>query len=443
MQIPASQEAENYVLSALLTADSEDSPLSQRAASLVFEKLDEVDFVSLKNRIIFRHLKELYQSQAPLEIISLTESLQANGDLEKVGKTYILELISLEPVLTNIEHYINIIKEKSLLRRLLHISNDIQQKISSGVSAQELLAYIEETVFTVASSSKTSTLKFADVIPEVLDKLNKIYSKKIKITGIPTGFIDLDKKTSGFQKGNLIVIAARPSMGKTALALNIAANVAIRSKIPVAIFSLEMPAIQLANRILCSESRINLQNLNRGEITEDELARFVSIAHSTTNAPIFIDDTSSITIYELRARARRLKLEKNIGLIVIDYLQLLSTGRRKESKQQEVAEISRILKLLAMELDIPIIALSQLNRSPELRQDKRPTLADLRESGAIEQDADMVIFIYRDEYYNPDTELKNIAELIIAKHRNGPVGTVNVAFFSNYTRFDNLVEGEV
>jgi len=437
--LPANVEAERYVLGTLLKTDIIDTPEAEATASLIFEKLSEDDFSSPRHRIIFSALKKLYEKGYPLEFIALAEELTTQGKLEEAGgAAYISELAAMTPPVGNPEYYVNLLKNKALLRRLYRLSEQIKTKVlTETAEAEEVMDWLEQKLLNISSHRRTTVVDFSSLADSALTKLDQIYTNNIEHVGVPSGFVDLDRKTGGFQPGSLVVLAARPSMGKTALALNIASNVAIRQKKPVLIFSLEMPAEQLFFRILCAEAKVNLQLLLRGELYEEELERFITLAHLDKGAPIYIADEPTINVYELKAKAKRLKIEKGIEMIIVDYLQLLSAGRR-DSKQQEVAEVSRTLKLLAIELEVPVIALSQLNRAPEQRQDKRPTLADLRESGAIEQDADLVIFIYRDEYYNPDTELKNVAELIIGKNRNGPVGTVQLAFFKEYTRFENL-----
>ncbi len=339
----------------------------------------------------------------------------------------------------NIKHYAKIVQEKSILRKLIVTANNINRESYEGKnSIDNIIENAEKNLLNIVQNrTKEDFYPIQEILVSSIETIEKIIKNKGELTGISTGFKDLDRKTAGLQNSDLILIAARPSMGKTAFALNIARYVTVKEKVSTAIFSLEMSKEQLVNRILCSEARIDAQNFRTGDLQDKD---FVSIAEATSilsEAPLYIDDTPGISIMELRAKCRRLKIEKNLGLVIIDYLQLMS-GNSKESRQQEISEISRSLKALAREIEAPIIALSQLSRACETRADHRPMLSDLRESGAIEQDADIVMFLYRDEYYNPDTEKKNQAELIIAKQRNGPTGTVDLAWLGQYTKFGDL-----
>lgn len=370
----------------------------------------------------------------------MAEALRQRGTLEAVGGgVYISDLSMAVPSTANVRYYIKIVEEKSILRRLIAASNEI---IRDSYEASEDLDLIvdsaEKKIFDI--SQRKNTRAFEHVKTILLDTYNKIEEltkNKGKVVGVETGFADFDMRTSGLQPSDLILVAARPSMGKSSFAINIAQYAAVHNKVPVAIFSLEMSKDQLVQRMLSSETNVELQRIRTGDLNEDDWMRLVQAAEPLSQAPIFIDDTPGISAMEIRSKARRLKLEHGLGLIVIDYLQLMSGRGKAESRQQEVSEISRSLKALARELDVPVIALSQLSRAPEARQDHRPMLSDLRDSGAIEQDADLVVFLYRDEYYNPETEKKNIAEAIIAKQRNGPTGTVELVWLGQFTKFAN------
>lgn len=337
--------------------------------------------------------------------------------------------------------YIKIVEEKSLLRQLIKASNElIDLGYAQNEDVEMVMDQAEKKIFNIMQGKNQKGFSvIKDVLIESFAEIEKLYNQKEPITGVPTGFSDLDYKTAGLHNSDLVLIAARPAMGKSAFALNIASNAAIKANVPVVIFNLEMSKSQLVNRMLCSEAMVDSNKIRTGKIEEDDWGKLATALGPLSEAPIYIDDTPGISITEIRAKCRKLKLEKNIGLIVIDYLQLIQgSGKRNSSREQEISEISRSLKILAKELDVPVIALSQLSRAAEQRQDHRPMLSDLRESGAIEQDADIVMFLYRDDYYNPDTEKKNIAEVILAKHRAGSTGTVELLWMGSYTKFANI-----
>ena len=363
------------------------------------------------------------------------------GKLDNVGGLeYIVGLPDKVPTTANVDRYIKIVEEKSMLRNLIKTANEI---LSMGYDqtedVEDVMDLAEKKIFDVMQKkSKTGYTSIKDVLVESFTKLEELYNQKQHVTGVPTGFIDLDRMTAGLHGSEFILIAARPAMGKSAFALNIATYAATRANVPVAIFSLEMSKEQVGNRILCSEALVDSNNVRTGDLNDEELSKLAETSGELSQAPIYIDDTAGITITEMRARCRKLKLEKNIGLVVVDYLQLIQGSGKTSGREQEIAEISRSLKILAKELEIPVIALSQLSRAVEARDDHRPMLSDLRESGSIEQDADIVMFLYRDDYYIEDSPEKNVAEVIIAKQRAGSTGTVKLAWIGNYTKFANL-----
>ena len=378
----------------------------------------------------------------PIDIITLKSELKSMGKFEAVGGLeYIVQLPDKVPTTSNVEQYIKIVEEKSMLRALIKTADEL---ITLGYDptqeVEQVIDTAEKKIFQVMQKKNQkgySSIK--DILVDTFTQLEQLYNQKESITGVPTGFVDLDYRTSGLHNSDLILVAARPAMGKSAFALNIATNAAVRAKVPVAIFSLEMSKEQMTNRILCSEAMVDSAKVRTGKIDDDEWAKLAATSGELSEAGIYIDDTPGISIMEIRAKCRKMKLEKNIGLVVIDYLQLVQGSNKKGgSREQEIAEISRSLKILAKEIDVPVIALSQLSRAPEQRIDHRPMLSDLRESGSIEQDADIVMFLYRDDYYNEDTEKKNIAEVIIAKHRSGATGTVELLWLANYTKFANI-----
>ncbi len=432
-QPPNNSEAEQAVLSSMM--------LEMDSAIYAHEHLQKDDFYRPDHQIIFAAMEELLIENEPVDIVTVKDKLEQNGLLKKVGGIEFLTLLANNFYTSaNLKQYVKIIKDKSILRRLIKISSQISLSSYEAKDSVELiLEGAEKSIFNIIQNRDSAEFaQLNEVLVEAIDNIEKIFYSKEKITGIPTGFIDFDSKTAGLQNSDLILLAARPSMGKTAFALNIAQYAALQKKVPVAIFSLEMSKTQLANRLLCAQAMIDAQNLRTGNISQDDWSKIALALAPLSNAPIFIDDTPAISSAQLRAKCRKLKLEKNIGLVVIDYLQLMSGSGRSDSRQQEISEISRSLKSIAREINVPIIALSQLSRACEARADHRPMLSDLRESGAIEQDADVVAFLYRDEYYNPDTDKKNQAELIIAKQRNGPTGTIDLLWSSAYTKFMNM-----
>ncbi|MBO8137141.1 MAG: replicative DNA helicase [Desulfotomaculum sp.] len=429
---PQNIDAEQSVLGALL--------LNREAVYKVMAIIKPEDFYRDSHREIYEAILSLVDRNDPVDMITVSEELRQKGTLEKVGGvSYVATLASLVPTAANVEYYARIVEEKSLLRQMIQLSNRISAKGYEGEDVRQLMGQIEQSLTEISSRQQSKALTaISDILLKTFDDIEQIHKNKSELTGVPTGFIDFDKMTSGLQKSDLIILAARPSMGKTTLGLMMALNAAVRSKTPVAVFSLEMSKEQLVQRMLCAEAMVDQHKLRTGALKPEDWERLTEVAGYLAEAPIYIDDTASISVREMRAKARRLQGEKGLGLIVIDYLQLMQGDRRTESRQQEIAEISRALKGLAKELNIPVVALSQLSRAVEQRQDKRPIMSDLRESGSIEQDADVVVFIYRDDYYNPESEKQGIAELIIAKQRNGPVGTVELGFFKEYTKFVNL-----
>jgi replicative DNA helicase len=392
--------------------------------------------------MIYEAMIELGESGQPIDLVTLTSKIQDKGQLEDIGGvSYLAKLAHGVPTAANVDYYAQIIEEKAMLRRLIRAATQIvSEGYSSGEDVAGMLSDAERKIMEISNGrSGSGFIAIRDVVMEVFDRVELLHQNKGNTTGIPSGFVDLDKMTAGFQRNDLIIVAARPSVGKTAFALNIAQNVAVRAKETVAIFSLEMSAAQLVQRMICAEANLDANVMRTGEFKgDDDWAKLTMGIAALSEAEIYIDDTPGITVADIRAKCRRLKAEKGLGMIVIDYLQLIhGRGKAGENRQQEVSEISRTLKQIARELEVPVIALSQLSRGVEQRQDKRPMMSDLRESGSIEQDADIVAFLYRDDYYNQETEKKNIIEIIIAKQRNGPVGTVELVFLKNYNKFAN------
>lgn len=431
---PHDIEAEQAIIGSMLT--------DKDAVIAAVEVLQEQDFYREDNKIIYSAILNLYNRAEPIDIITLKSELKSMGKFEAVGGLeYIVQLPDKVPTTSNVEQYIKIVEEKSMLRALIKTADEL---ITLGYDptqeVEQVIDTAEKKIFQVMQKKNQkgySSIK--DILVDTFTQLEQLYNQKESITGVPTGFVDLDYRTSGLHNSDLILVAARPAMGKSAFALNIATNAAVRAKVPVAIFSLEMSKEQMTNRILCSEAMVDSAKVRTGKIDDDEWAKLAATSGELSEVGIYIDDTPGISIMEIRAKCRKMKLEKNIGLVVIDYLQLVQGSNKKGgSREQEIAEISRSLKILAKEIDVPVIALSQLSRAPEQRIDHRPMLSDLRESGSIEQDADIVMFLYRDDYYNEDTEKKNIAEVIIAKHRSGATGTVELLWLANYTKFANI-----
>lgn len=431
---PQNIEAEQAVLGAIF--------LEPASLILVSEILIPEDFYRNSHQLLFDVMLKLNEDGKAVDVITVTEELSSAKQLEDVGGlSYLSELAGAVPTAANIEYYARIVEEKSLLRRLIKTATTIAQDgYARQDEVEEVLDEAERNIMEVANRKNTSAFQnIKDVLVRTYDNIELLHHRKGDVTGIPSGFSELDRMTAGFQRNDLIIVAARPSVGKTAFALNIAQNVATKTEENVAIFSLEMGSEQLVMRMLCSEGNINAQNLRTGTLTSEDWRKLTMAMGSLSNSGIFIDDTPGIRISEIRSKCRRLKQEHGLGMILIDYLQLIQgSGRMKENRQQEVSEISRSLKALARELEVPVIALSQLSRGVEQRQDKRPMMSDIRESGSIEQDADIVAFLYRDDYYDSESENKNIIEIIIAKQRNGPVGTVQLAFVKEYNKFVNL-----
>jgi replicative DNA helicase len=441
---PHSVEAEQSVLGGLL--------LEASALDKISDLMTDDDFYRQEHRLIFRQIVRLSEQAKPVDVITVAEALEIAGELDKVGGLpYLGGLAQNVPSAANIRRYGEIVRERSIMRKLAEVGSDIASSAynPTGRDAAQLLDEAESKVFEIAeagSKGKQGFVAMPPLLSQVVERIETLYARDnpSDITGTATGFTDLDRKTSGLQAGDLIIIAGRPSMGKTALAVNIAENVAMDSNKPVAIFSMEMGATQLAMRMLGSVGKLNQQDLRTGRLQDDDWGRLTHALGKLNDAPIHIDESAALSSLDLRARSRRLHRQNNgLGLIVVDYLQLMSSnvGKPSENRATEISEISRSLKALAKELHVPVIALSQLNRSLEQRTDKRPVMSDLRESGAIEQDADLILFIYRDEVYNPDSPQQGKAEIIIGKQRNGPIGKIELLFRGEYTRFDNLAPG--
>lgn len=415
--------------------------LDRDAASIALEVLSPDAFYRPDHRMVFEAAEELYRSGAPIDVVTVKNKLEEKGMFEQVGGLqFLAQLSTAVGTSVNVRHYAGIVEEKAVLRRLIRTAGEISQMSYEGKEDVNLIMdQAEKNIFDIMQGRHSEQFHhIRDIAVDSIEKIEDIYHSKGKLTGVSTGFVDFDAKTAGLQKSDLILLAARPSMGKTAFALNIIQNAAIRGNVPTAVFSLEMSREQLVNRMLCSEAMLDAQKLRTGQLEENDWTDLIRAMGPLSEAPIYIDDTPGVTPMEVRSKCRRLKAEKGLGLIVIDYLQLMNGNGRNDSRQQEISEISRSLKAIAREMEAPVIALSQLSRACEQRADHRPMLSDLRESGAIEQDADVVAFLYRDEYYFPDTEKKNQAELIIAKQRNGPTGTVDLIWMGQYTKFGNL-----
>ena len=430
--LPQSIEAEQSVIGSMI--------IDKSAIAQVAEKLTEDDFYRDGHKIIYKSIFEMFKNDMAVDLVTLLEYLKSTDQLEKAGGvTYITEVSSSVPTTANLSSYIKIVEEKSILRRLIKASTAIiEDSYNKQGEVEGVLDLAEKKIFDIAEKRSTSDFEaLSDVLERGFLEIERLFNNKGQITGVPSGFTDLDAKTSGFQKGDMVLIAARPSMGKTTFALNIAENAALREGKSVVIFSLEMPKEQLAYKLLCSEANVDMLKLRTGNLDDKDWENIARATGPLSKAKIYIDDTAGVTVMEMRSKCRRLKMEYGIDLILIDYLQLMS-GASSENRQQEVSEISRSIKALAKEMECPVIALSQLSRAPEQRADHRPMLSDLRESGSIEQDADLVMFLYRDEYYNKETEDKNMAECIVAKHRNGPVGTVKMAFLGALSKFGDL-----
>ena len=432
---PNDVDAEQAVIGSMLT--------DKDAVIAAIEVLKEEDFYREDNKTIYSAILNLYNRSEPIDIITLKSELTAMGMFDKIGGfEYIVGLPEKVPTTANVEKYINIVKEKSELRRLIKTANEIiEQGYDPTENIDDIMNNAEKNIFNVMQDKDQKGYSpIKDVLVDTFTELEQLYNQKQHVTGVPTGFIDLDYKTAGLHNSDLVLIAARPAMGKSAFALNLATNAAVKANVPVVLFSLEMSKEQMVNRILCSEAMLDSNKVRTRKIDDEDWIKLANTMGELSEAPIYIDDTPGISINEIRAKCRKLKLEKNIGMVVIDYLQLVqgSSKRSQGSREQEISEISRSLKILAKEINVPVIALSQLSRAPEQRPDHRPMLSDLRESGAIEQDADIVMFLYRDDYYNEDSEDKGLAEVILAKHRAGSTGTVKLVWLGNYTKFANM-----
>ena len=431
--LPHSVEAEQSVIGSMI--------MDRDAIMTASEVITSEDFYQSQYGVLFDAMLELYNEGKPVDLVTLQERLREKDVPPEISSLeFVRDLLDAVPTSANVRHYATIVQEKSMLRKLIKVNEDIANTCYlAREKTEDILEETEKNIFDLLQYRSTGDfVPIKQVVLNALDKIEKASKNKGTVTGIPTGFIDLDYKTSGFQPSDLILIAARPSMGKTAFVLNVAQHMAFKEGKTVAIFSLEMSKEQLVNRLFSLESKVDSQALRTGNLTDEDWAKLIEGAAVVGKSNLIIDDTPGISIAELRSKCRKFKLEHDLGIIIIDYLQLMSGGKHSESRQQEISEISRSLKAVARELNVPVVALSQLSRAVEQRPDHRPMLSDLRESGAIEQDADVVMFLYRDDYYNNDTDKKNIAEVIIAKQRNGPIGTVELVWLPNYTKFANM-----
>ncbi len=429
---PHSVESEQSILGSIL--------LDKDAIITVTETIQPEDFYKQAHKIIYECMMKLNNKSEPIDLITLTEELKKQGHLEDVGGiSYITSLSTIVPTTSNVKYYADIVKEKSVLRKLIKVSNDILNLgYDSSTKVEDILEKAEKQIFDISQEKSSEDFKpINSVLMDAYDMIEKLYTNKEDITGITTGFEDLNNKTNGLQRTDLILIAARPAMGKTAFSLNLVQNAALKGSASVAVFSLEMSKEQLVQRMLAAQSHVELKKIKNGSLDENDWPRIIDAMSVLSNANIYIDDTPGIKISELRSKCRKLKIEKGLDLILIDYLQLMEGEGSNESRQQEISKISRSLKIIAKELNCPVIALSQLSRAPEQRADHRPMLSDLRESGAIEQDADIVMFLYRDEYYHPDSERKNIGEIIISKNRHGETGSVELVWLGEIQKFAN------
>jgi len=436
---PHNIEAEIAVLGSML--------ISKDAIAQAINMLNQSSFYKGAHQKIFSAIIDLYDKNKAVDLVTVIEELKRRAVLEDIGgASYITHLTSMIPTAANIVHYAKIVKEKSILRSLINTATHIiQESYDPKISPHEILDKSEQMIFEIASNKllESKSVPLRDVIKDSIEAIDNLYQRKENVTGIPTGYHELDTMTAGLQRSDLIIIAGRPSMGKSSLAACITEHAGVIEKYPVAFFSLEMSKEQLVQRFLCSHARVNAHKVRTGFLSQSDWPRLTNAAGKLSEAPIFIDDTPALSPLELRAKARRLKSQHDIKLIVVDYLQLMQGMPGIENRQQEISDISRSLKSLARELNVPVIGISQLSRAVEQRAEHRPQLSDLRESGAIEQDADLVILLLREEYYNPTEENKGITEVIVAKQRNGPVGTVKLTFINEYTRFENLSYREV
>jgi replicative DNA helicase len=434
---PHSIEAEQAVLGGLM--------LDNRAWEQIADLVTEVDFYRRDHRLIFRSIANLEATEQPFDVVTLSEQLGKNDEQEDAGGlAYLGRLAKETPSAANIKAYAGIVRERSVLRQMIEIGTDIAGNAYNpeGRESRELIDEAERRVYQIAEQGTKIGNGFVGMktlLAKTVENIDKLYEQEGTISGVSTGFSEFDEMTTGLQKGDLVIVAGRPSMGKTTFAMNIAENAAIANKTSVAVFSMEMPAESLTMRMISSLGRIDQHHLRTGQLTDDDWPRITSAVSILSEAKVFVDDTPALSPSELRARARRLKREHGLGMIVIDYLQLMQLAGSNENRATEISEISRSLKALAKELEVPVIALSQLNRSLEQRPNKRPVMSDLRESGAIEQDADLIVFIYRDEVYNDDSPDKGTAEIIIGKQRNGPIGTTRLTFLGKYTKFENFI----
>ena len=431
--LPHSVEAEQFVIGAMI--------MDREAIVVASELITAEDFYNKQYGILFDTMVELNDEGKPVDLVTLQDRLKEKDVPPEVSSLeFVRDLITAVPTSANIKYYAGIVAEKSTLRKLIRLNEEIANTCYAGKESLEIiLEETEKKIFEVVQKRNTGDfVPIRQVVMNAMDKIEKAAKNKGAVTGIPTGFVDLDYRTAGMQPSDLVLIAARPSMGKTAFVLNIAEHVAFRQNKTVAIFSLEMSKEQLVNRLFSLESKVDSQHIRTGQLSDQEWEKLIESAGVIGKSNLIIDDTPGISIAELRSKCRKYKLEHNLSMIIIDYLQLMSGSGRTDSRQQEISDISRSLKAVARELSVPVLALSQLSRAVEQRPDHRPMLSDLRESGAIEQDADVVMFIYRDDYYNHDTDKKDVAEIIIAKQRNGPIGTIELAWLPNYTKFANL-----
>ncbi|MCL2499115.1 MAG: replicative DNA helicase [Defluviitaleaceae bacterium] len=437
---PHDLDAEQAVLASML--------FDREAISVSCEVVNGSDFYSPANQSLFETMVELFSKGIAVDVLTLSDKLSEKGLLEQIGgRDMVVRLAGTYYTSANIRQHAQIVADKSILRQLIKASGQI---LASGYDPREsldaLLEHAEKSIFDISQrNTNRDFTSMSYVIAETLDKLEQLYQTQGAVTGVPTGFVDIDRKLAGLQPADLILVGSRPSMGKTAFLLSVAHNAAVRDGVPTAIFSLEMSAAQLGIRLLSAEGMVDSQRLRTGQLEGDDWDKVSEAIPRLSAAPLYIDDTAGISITEMRAKCRRLKTEKKLGLVIVDYLQLMSSaaGARPESRQLEISEISRSLKAMAKELSVPVVVAAQLSRAVEARKDRRPMLSDLRESGAIEQDADVVAFLYRDEYYNPETLKKNHAEVIIAKQRNGPTGTVELTFLGAYTKFINMMRGSM
>ena len=431
---PHSVESEQSILGSII--------LDKEAIITVAETIQPMDFYKEAHKIIYESMLKLNSNNEPIDLITLIEELRKEGHLDSIGGiSYLTSLSTIVPTTSNVKYYANIVKEKSVMRQLIKASNEIiNLGYDASTDVQEILDKAEKNIFDISQEKSGDDIQPINVVlQDTFEMIEKLCTDKSEVTGITTGFADLNKKINGLQRTDLILLAARPAMGKTAFSLNLVQNAALKGDASVAVFSLEMSKEQLVQRMLSAQSNVELSKIKTGNLGESDWPRIIDGMAVLSEANIFIDDTPGIKISEIRSKCRRLKIEKGLDLILIDYLQLMEGEGKNENRQQEIAKISRSLKILAKELDCPVVALSQLSRSPELRKDHRPILSDLRESGSIEQDADIVMFLYRDEYYHDDSEKKNIGEVIIAKNRHGETGNVELVWFGQVQKFSDKI----